>query len=104
MKKDSDAVRSESEIAKRRDAALLRALSTPHKKQAEMKKGRASGGRRPAANEPESLNGSETSSNDAKLRQLLVGDFVVSLENPEAPRMLYRAGIWGSRTGRSDTT
>ena len=30
---------SESEVAKRRDAALLRALSTPHKKQADMKVG-----------------------------------------------------------------
>jgi hypothetical protein len=28
------------EIAARRDAALLRALSTPHKKQADMKKGK----------------------------------------------------------------
>lgn len=31
----------EDEIAARRDAALLRALSTPHKKQADMKIGRS---------------------------------------------------------------
>ena len=30
----------EAEIEKRRDAALLRALSTPHKRQKEMKVGR----------------------------------------------------------------
>jgi hypothetical protein len=30
---------SEEEISRRRDAALLRALSTPHKRQAEMKLG-----------------------------------------------------------------
>ncbi len=32
---------SEEETAQRRDAALLRALSTPHKRQAEMKVGKA---------------------------------------------------------------
>ena len=31
----------EEEIARRRDEALLRALSTPHKKQSEMKLGKA---------------------------------------------------------------
>jgi len=35
-----DECRSEDEIARRRDAALLRALSTPHKRQAEMKVGK----------------------------------------------------------------
>jgi hypothetical protein len=34
----------EAEIAKRRDTALLRALSTPHKKQADMKVGRKAKG------------------------------------------------------------
>jgi len=34
----------ESEVVKRRDAALLRALSTPHKKQADMKVGRGKKG------------------------------------------------------------
>ena len=34
---------SEAEIARRRDAALLRALSTPHKRQKEMKLGKARG-------------------------------------------------------------
>ena len=32
---------SEQEIARRRDAALLRALSTPHKRQSEMKIGKS---------------------------------------------------------------
>jgi hypothetical protein len=32
---------SENETARRRDAALLRALSTPHKKQKDMKVGKA---------------------------------------------------------------
>jgi hypothetical protein len=32
---------SEKEAAQRRDAALLRALSTPHKRQAEMKVGKS---------------------------------------------------------------
>ena len=36
MTKD-DVSRTETETAQRRDAALLRALSTPHKKQKEMK-------------------------------------------------------------------
>jgi hypothetical protein len=36
-----DELRSEDEAARRRDAALLRALSTPHKRQAEMKVGKA---------------------------------------------------------------
>ena len=40
MTTKSDASTSDEEIAKRRDAALLRALSTPHKKQAVMKKGK----------------------------------------------------------------
>ena len=34
----------EIQIAQRRDAALLRALSTPHKKQADMKMGRGKKG------------------------------------------------------------
>ena len=34
---------SEKETEKRRDAALLRALSTPHKKQADMKVGKVKG-------------------------------------------------------------
>jgi len=34
---------SDPEIAKRRDAALLRALGIPHKKQADMKVGKAKG-------------------------------------------------------------
>ena len=35
---------SDEEIARRRDAALLRALNTPHKRQAEMKIGRYKAG------------------------------------------------------------
>lgn len=40
MKEKSDQELPESEIERRRDAALLRALSTPHKKQADMKTGK----------------------------------------------------------------
>jgi len=40
----------ENETARRRDAALLRALSTPHKKQADMKMGRS----KPKANDASS--------------------------------------------------
>jgi hypothetical protein len=39
MMESPDEARSEDEIERRRDAALLRALSTPHKKQSEMKIG-----------------------------------------------------------------
>jgi hypothetical protein len=39
MKKPSEEDYSEQETARRRDEALLRALSTPHKKQSEMKLG-----------------------------------------------------------------
>jgi len=42
MARESDeVVLSDEETARRRDAALLRALSTPHKRQAEMKVGKA---------------------------------------------------------------
>ena len=41
MTKEGDAPLSDKEICRRRDAALLRALSTPHKKQSEMKIGKA---------------------------------------------------------------
>jgi hypothetical protein len=40
MTKQVDEQFSEEETARRRDAALLRALSTPHKRQAELKVGR----------------------------------------------------------------
>ena len=48
--KSSEAVVSDEETALRRDAALLRALSTPHKRQKEMKLGK----RKKAAPESES--------------------------------------------------
>ena len=41
---------SDEETARRRDAALLRALGTPHKKQSEMKIGKK--GRQPAESAP----------------------------------------------------
>jgi hypothetical protein len=41
--KDEDQY-DEEEAARRRDAALLRALSTPHKRQAELKVGKAKRG------------------------------------------------------------
>ena len=40
-KQCEDEALGEEETARRRDAALLRALSTPHKRQAEMKVGKA---------------------------------------------------------------
>jgi hypothetical protein len=41
LKKDQSEQFGEEEIERRRDAALLRALNTPHKKQSEMKIGKA---------------------------------------------------------------
>ncbi len=93
----------DNEVARRRDAALLRALSTPHKKQAEMKIGRPSGGRRPAVGGQQSPSAIASSRSGGKRGQLRVGDSVAHLQNPEAPRMLYRVGIWRSRTQQSDT-
>ncbi len=40
MSQSKDHAYSDEETVKRRDAALLRALSTPHKRQAEMKVGK----------------------------------------------------------------
>jgi hypothetical protein len=42
-----DEILSDEEIVQRRDAALLRALSTPHKRQAEMKVGSKGTGSNP---------------------------------------------------------
>jgi len=44
----------ENEIARRRDAALLKALSTPHKKQADMRVGKRGTERRARASGPKS--------------------------------------------------
>jgi hypothetical protein len=44
MTNANDEVYDDKETAKRRDAALLRALGTPHKRQAEMKVGKAKAG------------------------------------------------------------
>jgi len=46
--KKSDAQYTDDEIARRRDAALLKALSTPHKKQSEMKTGQRKSRKEPA--------------------------------------------------------
>jgi len=50
---------TEKEVERRRDAALLRALSTPHKKQKEMKVGR--GGLKAAGDDPPSTHKKERS-------------------------------------------
>jgi len=44
--REFDDARSDAEAAKIRDAALLRALSTPHKRQKEMKLGRTRSGKK----------------------------------------------------------
>lgn len=54
---DKDISYSDEEIGKRRDAALLRALSTPHKKQADMKVGKTKAGK---ARRPKSESGAPT--------------------------------------------
>jgi hypothetical protein len=60
---EKETARSDSEIEKRRDTALLRALSTPHKKQADMKKGAKNGSaqrRRAKEKSPEQGPGSKS--------------------------------------------
>jgi hypothetical protein len=60
--KPSDESYDDAEITRRSEAALLRALSTPHKKQSEMKVG---GPRHQPKREPESSRrGSDEKTND----------------------------------------